>query len=146
MSRIAPRRLVPATLLLAVTLAACGGGTDPTPLPSGAQPPANCARVEDGVLTIEARNITFSAPCMVAYAGEAFTIHLVNHDSMPHNVSLYTDETRVNELSRGDTIIGPDKTIDYDIEALDAGQYFFDCIVHPNDMKGALYVIQRGED
>jgi plastocyanin len=129
-----------------MTLAACGGGTDSTPLPSGAQPPANCASVEDGVLAIEARDIAFSVPCMVAYAGEAFTIRLLNHDSMPHNVSLYTDATRVNELLRGDTIIGPDRSIDYDIDALDEGEYFFDCIVHPADMNGALYVIQRGED
>ena len=58
--------------------------------------------VEDGVITIGARDLAFTQPCMVANAGEAFTIHLVNGDAMPHNVAVYNDSTKANEIMRGE--------------------------------------------
>jgi plastocyanin len=137
----ASRRLLPAATLLVIVLAACSGGASSTPLPSGAEPPSNCARVEDGVITLEAENLAFSAPCMVANAGEAFTIHFVNNDSMPHNVAAYNDSSKANEIMRGEIQNGQGED-DYEVEALDAGEYYFDCTVHPADMKGTLYVVE----
>jgi plastocyanin len=134
------RRLLPAAMLLIVVLAACSTGPSTTPLPSGAEPPSNCARVESGVITIGAKDLAFTQPCMVANAGEAFTIHFVNGDSMPHNVAVYTDSSKANEIMRGEIQNGPGEA-DYDVEALDAGQYYFDCTVHPADMNGTLYVV-----
>ena len=94
-----------------------------------------------GVITLSAKNIKFSAPCMVADAGDAFTIRFTNQESVPHDVAVYTDSSKDNEIMRGDVITGPDKTIDYSVEALDAGEYYFNCTVHPA-MNGALYVVQ----
>jgi plastocyanin len=129
------------TAVLALLLVACSGATV-TPLPSGAEPPADCARVDaDGVITLSADDLLFSAPCMVAKAGEAFTIHFTNNESQPHNVALYEDSTKANEIMRGEIITGPNEVINYDVEALDAGQYYFDCTVHPAEMNGALYVV-----
>jgi plastocyanin len=128
--------------LLALTLAACSGGATVTPLPSGAEPPADCVRVDaDGVITLSADNLEFSAPCMVADAGEAFTIRFTNNESQPHNVALYQDSSKANEIFRGDTITVPGESLDYPVEALDAGQYYFDCTVHPAEMNGTLYVV-----
>ncbi len=113
-----------------------------TPLPSGAEPPADCARVDaDGVITLSARDIQFSAPCMVANAGEAFTIRFTNEEAVPHDVTVYSDSSKGNEIMRGEIITGPDKSIDYDVEAQDAGEYYFNCTVHPA-MDGALYVVE----
>jgi plastocyanin len=136
------RRMAPAGLIaaLVVGLAACGGGASFTPLPSGAEPPSDCARVEDGVVTIGADDLEFDAPCMVAIAGEAFTIHFENRENVPHDVAVYTDSSKENEIMRGDIITGPDKSIDYDVPAQDAGTYYFVCTVHPA-MNGALYVV-----
>ena len=143
-----PRRLAsPFAGLAALTIAlvACSAGVSTTPLPSGAEPPADCARVDaDGVITLSADNLEFSAPCMVANAGEAFTIRFTNNESQPHNVALYNDSTKANEIYRGEIVTGPNQSIDYPIEALDAGQYYFDCTVHPADMKGTLYVVAAG--
>jgi plastocyanin len=135
------RRLLPAATLLVVVLAACSSGPSTTPLPSGAEPPSDCARVENGVITLEAENLAFSAPCMVANAGEAFTIHFVNGDAMPHDVAVYTDSSKANEIMRGEIQPGQGE-IDYEVEALDAGEYYFDCTVHPADMNGTLYVVE----
>ena len=108
---------------------------------SGAEPPSNCARVEDGVITIGARDLAFTQPCMVANAGEAFTIHFVNGDDMAHNVAVYNDSSKANEIMRGEIQPGQGE-IDYEVEALDAGEYYFDCTVHPADMNGTLYVVE----
>jgi len=81
---------------------------------------------------------------LVANAGEAFTIHFTNNETEPHNVAVYNDSTKANEILRGDIISGPDQSIDYPIEALEAGEYYFDCTVHPADMNGTLYVVTAG--
>jgi plastocyanin len=127
-------------MLSVLVLAACSAGPSTTPLPSGAEPPSDCVRVENGVINIGARDLGFTAPCMVANAGEAFTIHFTNADAMPHNVAIYTDSSTDNEIMRGEIQTGSGE-IDYDVEALDVGQYYFDCTVHPADMNGTLYVV-----
>jgi plastocyanin len=133
-------RMVAAALALAI-LAACSS-TGPTPLPSGAEPPADCARVDaEGVIALSAKDLKFSAPCLVADAGEPFTIRFTNEDTEPHNVRIFTDSSRATELFSGE-ISDRSEPIDYKVEeALVAGQYYFDCAVHPT-MNGALYVVE----
>ena len=130
---------------LSIALVACSSAVSTSPLPSGAEPPADCARVDaSGVITLSADNLEFSAPCMVANAGQAFTIRFTNDESQPHNVAVYNDSTKANEIYRGEIVTGPDQSIDYPIEALDAGTYYFDCTVHPAEMNGPLYVVAAG--
>jgi plastocyanin len=131
------RFTIGAPMILALLLGACSGS---------ASPPASvslddCARVTDGVITISADNLEFSAPCMVANAGEAFTIHFENLESVPHDVAVYREEAKTNEIMRGEIITGPDAAADYPVEALDSGEYYFVCTVHPA-MNGTLFVVQ----
>ncbi|HLE89329.1 MAG TPA: cupredoxin domain-containing protein [Candidatus Limnocylindria bacterium] len=137
------RIALPAALGLLLALAACSSSStsDWTPLPSGAEPPAACARADaDGVIEISGEGLLFSAPCMVAPAGVDFVVRLTNLESMPHNVAIYDDRARGTKHLEGDIITGPDKTIDYAVEALTAGDYYFECSLHPPQMNGALYV------
>ena len=131
---------LPIVVLVAV-LAACSGGAAITPLPSGAEPPSDCAKVQDGVITLSAKDLKFSAPCLVANAGEAFTIHFTNQEDMPHNVAVFTDSTKSTTIMQGDIIPNAGQSKDYEVPAQDAGQYYFDCQVHPEQMNGALYVV-----
>jgi plastocyanin len=136
------RRALPAVVaLLVLTLAACSGAATTTPLPSGAEPPSDCARVADGVISIEAVSLKYTAPCMVAIAGEAFTIHFTNKDTQPHNVAVYRDASKASAIMQGDIVSTQGDFADYEVNALDEGQYFFDCTVHPSEMKGTLYVV-----
>ncbi|HEX2194767.1 MAG TPA: cupredoxin domain-containing protein [Candidatus Limnocylindria bacterium] len=137
-------RRVPVALSLvaALALGACQAGASPSLLASGAQPPPECARVENGVINLSAENLEFSAPCMVANAGEAFTIHFENLEAVPHDVAVFQDSSKANEIMRGEAITGPEATADYEVEALTVGQYYFECTIHPQDMNGTLYVVE----
>ena len=128
---------------LALLLGACTSSESPSAgggASAGAPDLSACAQVTDGVITLTAENLEFDAPCMVANAGEAFTIHLVNADSAPHDVAVYQEEAQTNEIMRGDPA-NPDEEMDYEVEALDAGEYYFLCTIHP-EMNGALYVVE----
>jgi plastocyanin len=129
-------------LMLTLAVAGCStGSAGSTPLPSGATPPANCARADaNGVIEISANQSRFSAPCMVAPAGVAFVIRFTNNESEQHDVAVYSDPATSTQIMQGDLIGGPQVTKDYPVKALAAGDYYFDCIAHPTEMNGALYV------
>ncbi len=135
-----PLPFLPALFVL--TLAGCSAGSaDWTPLPSGAEPPANCARADaDGVIEISADQLRFSAPCMVAPAGVAFVIRFTNNEPGVHNVAIYADRSRATTRMQGDTFSGPQVTMDYAVDALPVGDDYFDCVIHPAEMNGALYL------
>lgn len=125
---------------LALVLAACSSSAEWTPLPSGAEPPARCARPDASeVVTISAHDLRFSAECMVAGAGVAFVVRFTNNEAALHDVAIYRDRTKATKYLEGETFTGPNVTKDYPVAALPAGEYYFECIVHP-DMNGALYV------
>jgi plastocyanin len=137
-----PRRAVLAVApLLVLTLAACSGASI-TPLPSGAEAPSDCARVADGVIPFSAKDLRFSAPCMIAYVGEAFTIHFTNEDSQPHNVAVYQDASKSSSVMQGAIVATQGKSADYEVDAMNLGTHFFDCTVHA-EMKGNLYVVPK---
>jgi plastocyanin len=119
-------RLPLLAVALAAVLAACGSTT------AGEQP----EQVEADV-TVTSVDMAFDSGTVSAPAGEAFTLALVNRDSMPHNIAIYTDSSRSEKLFEGDMVTNG--TLVYDIPTLEAGEYFFDCSLHPN-MTGTLVV------
>lgn len=124
-------RLPLLSMALAATLAACGG----TGAVGGSDPGTDPA---DADATVTAVDMSFTPGAVtVAAAGQAFTLALVNEDSMPHNIAIYTDESRSEKLFDGAMVT--DGTAVYEIPALDAGEYFFDCTLHP-DMTGTLVI------
>ena len=128
-------------LVLVAVLAACGAGsTEWTPLPSGAEPPAACARADaDRVIEISAGQLRFSAPCVVAPAGEDFVVRLTNDETQPHNVAIYSDRSATTKYMGSEIFAGPGVTRESPVAALPAGDYYFRCDVHI-EMNGALYV------
>ena len=72
-------------------------------------------------------------------AEDVSVVTLVNDDiGVPHNISIFTDDSLSTELFGGELITGP-STIDYTIPPLEPGEYYFLCIVHPN-MNGTVIV------
>ena len=112
---------------LAAVLAACSGGGSAT---SATAPP-------DADLTVEARDMAFDATEITVAAGEPFELFFRNLDGAPHNVAIYTDASASEPIYVGETIT--DDAVLYEIPAIEAGEYFFRCDLHP-DMVGTLIV------
>jgi cytochrome c oxidase subunit 2 len=90
---------------------------------------------------ITSDNIEFDKTCMIAEAGTDFQLSYTNLEAEPHNVAVFDgDSAEAPNLFRGEIISGPDTTVTYDIGALEPGEYFFHCDVHPQAMTGTLVV------
>jgi plastocyanin len=86
----------------------------------------------------------FAETTLSVAADTPFTIHFINDDTaIPHNVQIFEGSTASGEPAwapPGDALItGPDET-DYEIPALSAGTYAFNCLTHPTTMVGTLTV------
>ena len=93
--------------------------------------------VVDGVVLLTAEDLAFDASVIEAPAGAAFTISFTNNDSAPHNVSVYTEEGG-DQIATSDPV-NEGETLEVEVPAQDAGEYFFVCDIHP-DMNGTIVV------
>ena len=76
-------------------------------------------------LSITAFDSKFDKKCLAAPANQAFTIDFTNLDrGIPHNVSIYQDQTAGKTFFKGELIDGPGKTT-YSVQGLPAGTVFF---------------------
>ncbi len=125
----------------------------PSPVPTGraaetsAPPSEECAPVEGGTVTVVAEGVAFTeGDCIEAPAGEPFTIAFDNRDAdTDHNVQIFGGPDPEGEpLVEGEIITGPDQ-IDYDVPALDPGEFAFNCVVHPT-MTGTVQAGEAGAD
>jgi plastocyanin len=104
--------------------------------PDGEAPEPGPAPGEGPV--VAAMNLAFDTDTIELPADVPTTITLDNQEPIPHNISIYTDDSLQEMLFQGEIITGP-ATIDYSIPALPAGEYYFQCDVHPN-MNGRVVV------
>ena len=125
---------------------------EPSPTPTGpistGGPPTGpeCTPVQDGTVTVVAQGIAFTeGDCIEAAAGEPFTIEFDNRDEgTQHNIEIFTGpEPSGDAQFEGDLVTGPDQA-QYDVPALDAGEFAFNCVVHPTTMIGSVQVSEGG--
>lgn len=124
--------------------------TSPAPTapgqPTTAPPTEECTPVEGGTVTVVAEGIAFTdGICIRAPAGEPFTILFDNRDAgVQHNVQIFTGpEPSGDTLFEGEIITGPSQ-IEYRVPALDAGEYAYNCVLHPTTMVGKILVGEAG--
>jgi len=115
-----------------IALAVTGGAEEE---PGGGERP---------VVALAAFNIAFEPTSLTVPAGEGFTIRFHNQDAgIQHNVEIFDDpEFGGTALFAGDVITGV-REVDYPVDPIDAGAYFFRCIVHPN-MTGEMQAVESG--
>jgi plastocyanin len=114
----------PTTMTGTVVVNPPGGGPGPGP-------PA-------GGLSLEVRNIAFTPTTLSAPAGGQVTVHFTNSDAgIPHNFSIYTDQSATQPIFQGQIVTGPGSA-NYTFAAPPAGSYFFRCDVHPTLMSGTI--------
>ena len=115
--------------ILALVATACGGGNGNDVGLEG----VTC-EATGTTLRISAENTAFDTDCLAVPAGEAFEIVFDNRDTDDHNVAIYPDEGE--PLFRGEIFAGVE-TKTYDVPAIEAGTYRFQCDVHP-EMDGVF--------
>jgi cytochrome c oxidase subunit II len=103
-----------------------------TPAPSGGA--AECGTT----ISIVASNTQFDIDSFEVPAGMPFCIEFENQDAIPHNVAIYDGGTA---LFQGEFLNQPG-SITYQVPALDAGAYTFECEAHPQAMVGDVTVTQ----
>jgi plastocyanin len=129
--------LIALILVLVPTLAACGGGEESEPADGGNG--GGTATVENGAVEITAEEtLVFNVDTIEATAGEDFTITLVNNDTAPHNITIYSEEGG-EMLSETGPTAEAGQTVTLDVSALEPGTYYFQCDIHP-DMNGQVVV------
>jgi len=115
-----------------------GGGGSPSEGPSA--PPSDTG--ESATASIAAAGLEFDTDTLSFPANEPVILTFDNQDDVnttgPHNVSIYTDDTLAESLFKGDLVNGP-ASVEYQVPALEAGEYFFQCDVHPT-MTGTVSV------
>ncbi len=88
---------------------------------------------------ITADNIAFDESEIALPAGQPSEIVFDNQDEgIPHNVAIYRTEAAEDPLFVGEIFDGPEQRT-YQVPALDEGEYYFHCDVHPN-MNGTVVV------
>jgi plastocyanin len=141
-----PRRLVP--VFIAVIALSFAGALAPfgigflnslTPAEATAPPVAVPAVPE-----IAANNsLSFDTTNLVVPAGRPFELVFANNDeAVPHNVQIEDSPARATVLFPGEIVTGP-TTVTYQVPALEAGDYYFLCAVHPN-MDGTVNALPEG--
>jgi plastocyanin len=94
---------------------------------------------EGGSSTVVAADLAFDTDVIHLPADTPTTLTLDNREAgVPHNIAIYTDDSLGESLFVGDLVTGP-ASIDYEIPAIPAGEYYFHCDVHP-DMVGTVEV------
>jgi plastocyanin len=134
------RAALPLATALVLVLASCsstGNGASAGADPSDPSSGGGTVSVSGGAVTVTAADLAFDASVIEAPAGEAFTITFVNNDTVPHNISVYTEEGG-DEIVKGD-IIEAGQTVEVEVPAQEAGEYFFVCDLH-TDMNGSVVV------
>ncbi|MQA99428.1 MAG: hypothetical protein GEU78_03920 [Actinobacteria bacterium] len=94
-------------------------------------------------IAVSAANVQFDTDQIALPADEATTITFDNEDSADHNIAIYEDESARQDLFKGATVAPGDST-NYEIPAIPAGEYYFQCDVHPS-MNGDVTVAAEGE-
>jgi plastocyanin/energy-converting hydrogenase Eha subunit A len=115
--------------------AAGGGAAGGSPAPSGA---TGSGAPATGDLQITAEQIKFSTNALTTAADKPFKIDFDNKDAgTNHDVDIL--DASGTKVFNGKDFPGPAKQT-YDVPALKAGSYKFECSIHPALMNGTLTV------
>ena len=117
-------------LALAALAAACGGRA----AEEGAEPEA----APSTSLTIRAvRTLKWDQKKLTVAAGQPVTISMVNEDTgVPHDFVIYRDPARTQIVVRTEQCTAPcQRQLQV---TLPAGKYYYNCSIHPVEMKGEL--------
>jgi plastocyanin len=95
-----------------------------------------------GEVTVAADNLAFETNELKIPADTAFTLVFNNQEAQPHNVAILESQGSATALFRGEVVTGPTEE-EYQVDAIPAGEYYFQCDVHPT-MSGTVVAEEGG--
>jgi cytochrome c oxidase subunit 2 len=99
---------------------------------AGEPPPSGGGGECGTTIQISAADLQFDTQSISAPAGEDFCIELTNNDTAPHDIGIQA-------IAFNGEDVQPGETFTYVIPAMEAGDYTFNCTIHPT-MTGDLVV------
>jgi plastocyanin len=119
----------------------------PTPPPTSTGGAAGCGDDNEPILDIVASGTAFDKSCLVAPAGQPFTIDFDNEDPQPHNISIYSDSGYTTPVETTPLDGAPvSEKVGFDFKPIDQpGTLYFQCDFHPIPaMRGTFAVVAVG--
>lgn len=93
---------------------------------------------------IAANNLEFDKTELEIPADTEFVLVFNNMEAQPHNVAILEAQGSANALFRGAIVTGPE-VLEETVEPIAAGEYYFQCDVHPN-MAGTVIAAEGEAD
>jgi plastocyanin len=97
-------------------------------------------KVSTGPILLGAANTAFAKSQLDVAANTPTKVILKNADSAPHNFDIISGPAPYAKPAAQPPLAQPGASVTYDIPGLPAGQYTFQCDIHPGNMKGTLTV------
>src|SRR5882762_923261 len=97
-------------------------------------------KVSTGPILLGAANTAFAKSQLDIAANTPTKVILKNADSAPHNFNIISGPPPFTKPAQQPPLAQPGASVTYDIPGLPAGQYQFQCDIHPGNMKGTLTV------
>jgi plastocyanin len=98
----------------------------------------------EGELLLGAENLSFDKEALDFPAATEVVLKFENHEAIPHNFSLLESEGG-EKLFEGE-ILNAAGEIEYEFETPPAGEYYFQCDVHPDQMNGIVNVTEEASE
>ncbi len=92
---------------------------------------------------LAANGLAFDKQELTIPADTEFVLAFNNEEAQPHNVAILEAQGSPNALFRGAIVTGP-KLSEETVDPIPAGEYYFQCDVHPN-MSGTVIAGAEGE-
>jgi plastocyanin len=98
----------------------------------------------EGEFRLAAENLRFDKDQLDFPAASAISLVFENREAVPHNFALYEDEGG-EALFTGD-IVNTAGEATYEFTTPEAGSYYFQCDVHPDQMNGKVVVSEEASE
>ena len=99
------------------------------------------AEGEEDAFVLGAADLAFDKESFDLPAATPIVLKFENHEAIPHNFSLY--ESKGGDVLFEGEILNAEGEIEYEFTTPEAGEYYFQCDVHPDQMNGTVHVSEE---
>jgi plastocyanin len=98
----------------------------------------------EGELHLGAENLEYDKAELDFPAEKTVVLTFENHEAIPHNFALL--ESKGGDVLYAGEIVNAAGEVEYEFETPPAGEYYFQCDVHPDQMNGIAHVTEEASE